>query len=261
MSFGGASSLTGMTLTGAPCWIDLMSSDTDRARSFYADLLGWTAEAPNEAFGGYASFTLDGGKVAGLMANTTGEPDFWTVYLRVDDAEKTIRLATEHGGVSFMDAQPVGSLGVMGMLADPSGASIGLWQPGEHTGIERSGVAGAPAWFELHTRGYDDVLPWYRDVFGWDVSTMADEPGFRYSTLGSGESQAAGVMDASIFGDGPSLWTVYFQVDDADAAFARALSLGATEVLPVEDTPYGRLAELLDPTGARFKLQQPPAAS
>ena len=28
---------------GAPCWIDLMSSDTDKSRAFYGELLGWTA--------------------------------------------------------------------------------------------------------------------------------------------------------------------------------------------------------------------------
>ena len=27
---------------GAPCWIDLFTSDTDGARAFYAELFGWT---------------------------------------------------------------------------------------------------------------------------------------------------------------------------------------------------------------------------
>ena len=29
--------------TGALCWIDLMSSDTDKSRAFYGDLFGWTS--------------------------------------------------------------------------------------------------------------------------------------------------------------------------------------------------------------------------
>ena len=38
---------------GAPCWIDLMSSDTDKSVAFYGALFGWTADEPNEEFGGY----------------------------------------------------------------------------------------------------------------------------------------------------------------------------------------------------------------
>jgi predicted enzyme related to lactoylglutathione lyase len=38
---------------GAPCWVDLMTSDTERSRTFYCQLFGWTAEDPAEEFGGY----------------------------------------------------------------------------------------------------------------------------------------------------------------------------------------------------------------
>lgn len=38
---------------GAPCWIDLYTSDPDASRSFYGDLFGWTSEDAGEEFGGY----------------------------------------------------------------------------------------------------------------------------------------------------------------------------------------------------------------
>ena len=77
---------------GAPCWIDLFSSATDRATAFYGDLLGWRAELPEEGFGGYFVFTKDGEVVAGCMANdgSAGMPDTWSVYLATDDAAKTM---------------------------------------------------------------------------------------------------------------------------------------------------------------------------
>ena len=37
---------------GAPCWVDLMTSDTERSRAFYSQLLGWTAGDPAEELGG-----------------------------------------------------------------------------------------------------------------------------------------------------------------------------------------------------------------
>ena len=36
----------------------------------------------------------------------------------------------------------------------------------------------------------------HREVFGWDTHAMSDTPEFRYTTLGEGESQLAGIMDA-----------------------------------------------------------------
>ena len=52
----------------------------------------------------------------------------------------------------------------------------------------------------------------------------------------------------------PSYWSIYFLVDDADAALAQVTALGGTVVEPAEDTPYGRLATATDSTGAQFKL-------
>ena len=85
---------------------------------------------------------------------------------------------------------------------------------------------------------------------------MSDEPEFRYTTLVEGETQLAGIMDASAFlPDGvPAYWAIYFRVENTDAALARVESLGGAIVQQAEDTPYGRLATATDPTGATFKL-------
>ena len=62
---------------GAPCWIDLYSSDTEKATEFYGGLFGWTPEVQREEFGGYFTFVKDGKHVGGCMANTgeEGHPD------------------------------------------------------------------------------------------------------------------------------------------------------------------------------------------
>jgi hypothetical protein len=241
---------------GAPCWIDLSTSDTAGTRDFYTGLFGWTATEPDPQFGGYFMFSRDGVPVAGCMPATPDSPtDAWSVYLTVEDAGKTLEAAGTAGGQVYVTAMPVADLGTMGVIADPGGASIGLWQPGEFTGLASTGEAGLPSWFELHTRDYDDVLAFYREVFGWNVAVMADQPGFRYSTLAHGEDQLAGVMDASDFdAEAPVGWVIYFWVDDADAAVARAAELGGFVIHAAEDTPYGRLATVADPAGAIFRL-------
>lgn len=249
---------------GAPIWIDLFSSDTDRAIAFYGELFGWTAELQGPDFGGYINFSLDGQLVAGCMHNdgSAGTPDAWSIYLQTSDAAATADSAAAHGGSVHVPAMAVGDLGSMALLADPSNAAIGAWQPGTHAGFGVMVEPGAPSWFELHTPVYADTVAFYRDVFGWDARTMSDSPEFRYTTLLEGPSMAAGIMDNSMWvnADTRGEWSVYLQVADCDASLATAVAAGATVVHDPETTPYGRIAALADPTGARFKLQQPPAA-
>lgn len=246
---------------GAPCWIDLVTSDVDRARGFYGELFGWESEDPNEEFGGYFNFTKDGVHVAGGMAHQPEIPnsDVWSVYLATDDAQKTTDAATTNGGTVFAPPMQVQDLGTMAVLADVGGASIGMWQPGLHKGIGVFGEPGTPGWFELHTRDYAGSLAFYRDVFGWTTDTVSDTADFRYSVLTHDEEQLAGIMDASAFlPEGvPSCWSVYFAVSDTDASITAIRALGGAVVLPAEDTPYGRIAEVADPMGAPFKLLGP----
>jgi predicted enzyme related to lactoylglutathione lyase len=245
---------------GAPCWIDLFTTDPDKSRSFYSELMGWKAEEPNEAFGGYFNFSKDGVLVAGGMRNDGegGVPDHWNVYLAVEDAEATIAAATAHGGGVIVPAMAVADLGTMAVITDAGGAAVGLWQPGTHKGIGLIAEPGAPAWFELHTRDYDASVQFYQDVFGWDAKTMSDTPEFRYTTLGEGEGALAGLMDSTGFlPEGvPAHWAVYLRVEDTDAAVKTAVDLGGAVVMPAEDTPYGRIAMVSDPTGAHFRLVQ-----
>ncbi len=65
------------TIPGAPCWIDLMTSDPTKARAFYGELFGWTSEEGGPEFGNYITFSKDGGPIAGAMHNdgSSGAPD------------------------------------------------------------------------------------------------------------------------------------------------------------------------------------------
>lgn len=246
---------------GAPCWVDLMTSDTQLSREFYGELFGWVAEEPAEQFGGYFNFTKDGVRIAGCMGSQPGAgvPDIWSVYLASDDAGKTLGSAVANGGQIHVEAMAVADLGTMAVIGDAAGATVGVWQPGSHQGFGRIGEPGTPSWFELHTRDYPAAVAFYRDVFRWNTHVVSDTPEFRYATLADGEEWLAGIMDAADFlPDGvPAHWSVYFGVDDADVALARIDELGGSTRRAAEDTPYGRLATAADPSGAQFKLVAP----
>lgn len=172
---------------GSPCWIDLMTSDTEKAKTFYTALFGWTYETGDqEKYGGYITASKDGRMVAGIMekqADMGAMPDVWSTYLRTDDIKATTEAAAANGGQVFLEPMEVPEQGSMAMYGDAAGAAIGAWQFGEMKGYEIAAEAGAPAWHELLAKDYDSAVTFYQRVFGWDTEVMSDTPEFRYTTL------------------------------------------------------------------------------
>lgn len=243
---------------GAPCWIELFTTDPEETGRFYGELFDWTAESAGEEYGGYINFLKDGLPIAGGMRNDgqSGTPDQWSVYLATEDAQATADGAVTHGGQVIVPAMQVMELGSMAVLVDAGQAAIGAWQPGLHKGFPVLGEPGTPAWFELLTRDYDASIQFYRDVFGWDTHVASDTPEFRYTTFGEGDGSLAGIMDAADFlPEGvPAHWSIYFGVDDTDKALAKVVDLGGSVIAAAEDTPHGRLGTAADSTGVEFKL-------
>lgn len=243
--------------SGAPCWIDLLSRDVDAAIAFYTALFGWDLDDPGPDYGGYKNFAKDGVMVAGLMRGDGSMPaGFWSLYLKTDDIDTTVRAAAARGATIVLAPHDVQAKVRFAMLADPGGAEFGVWQPGGHEGFGVYDEPDTPGWFELHTPDYVGALDFYRHGFGWTTSTESDTPEFRYTTVRDGDEQLAGVMDQTGHegADQPARWAVYFRVASTDATARRITELGGTIVMAPEDTPYGRLAVATDPTGARFSL-------
>lgn len=245
-------------LPGAPTWIDLSTSDSDRAQEFYGAVFGWTFDSPGPDYGGYINAYKDGKLVAGLMQNDPqwNSPDGWTTYFHTEDIKATQAKVTTAGGTSCMEAMEVPDKGWMAMLTDPAGAVFGLWQPTGHLGFEVVDEAGAPVWHQLTTRDYSAALGFYRDVLGWQTQTESDTPEFRYANAIFDGSPLLGVMDGAAFlpENIPSSWVFFLGAEDVDKTVELISENGGSVIRPAEGTPYGRLAAVADPTGAGFNL-------
>ena len=250
---------------GAPCWIDLLTSDLDRAKDFYGTVFGWTFESAGPEYGGYVIVSKDGRPVAGLMGNDPQlrTPDGWTTYLHTADINATMTAATAAGGAPCSEPMEIKDKGHMATLADPTGAFFGLWQPNGHNGFEVVTEAGAPVYFQLTTRDYGKALDFYREVFGWHTETVSDTDEFRYSTaIFDGDASAAsgdallGVMDGTRdLAEGvPPNWFFFLGAEAVDKTVQLVKENGGTVIREAEDTPYGRLAAVADATGAGFNL-------
>jgi predicted enzyme related to lactoylglutathione lyase len=243
---------------GAPCWIDLTTSDVDRAQDFYGTVFGWTFESAGPDYGGYINAAKNGHPVAGLMANNPEwqSPDNWATYFHTADINATASAVTAAGGAVSIEPMEVPAKGFMAVASDPSGAFFGLWQPLEHRGFEVLGEDGAPAWHQLTTHDYGAAIDFYRKVLGWHTEQVADTDGFRYTTASFDGQQLLGVMDGSGFlPEGvPSNWAIYFGAEDVDKTLQVIADNGGAVLREAEDTPYGRLAAAADPTGVLFNL-------
>jgi predicted enzyme related to lactoylglutathione lyase len=73
----------------------------------------------------------------------------------------------------------------------------------------------------------------------------------------SSGGQLGGIFDATdVLPEGtPDHWSVFWVTPDLGAAIGRATAAGGSAG-PTQDSPYGSVAEISDPTGATFVLHQ-----
>ncbi|NNN20656.1 MAG: VOC family protein [Acidimicrobiales bacterium] len=247
---------------GAPCWVDLWTSDVERSRSFYSQVFGWVAQDPSPEFGGYFMFTKNGTPIAGGMgdmgdmkANNT-----WKSYLSVTDISQTLELVKANGGTTMGEADVIANLGTQCVILDPNGATTGIWQADTFPGFVQINEHGTPSWFELFATDYKGEIDFYTKCFGWSVNEVSNTDEFRYSVFvgPNGNDDLIGVMDASSFnpeGDS-SFWSIYWEVDNVDETCKTVSALDGQILDGPTDTPYGRIASVADPSGAKFKLRK-----
>jgi uncharacterized protein len=240
---------------GTPSWVDLGSPDVDASIAFYGSLFGWTASEPGPPESGGYRFFLQGDKmVAGLgplMAE--GQPPAWLNYVTVADADESAAKATEAGGTVLVAPMDVMQAGRFAVIADPTGAALGLWQPREHRGADIVNEPVSLTWNELQTRDTEAAKPFYKALFGWEADTR-DMGEVTYTGWQLGGNPIGGMiaMQEAIPEQVPAHWLAYFSVTDTDATIERAKELGAQLQYGPMDVPAGRFAIFTDPHGAAF---------
>jgi uncharacterized protein len=239
-----------------PAWVDLSTSEPAAARDFYAKLLGWTVEVnPDPLYGGYGIAKVHGNDAAGIGgAMSPDAPTAWSLYIGTDDIDALAQRVTDNGGTVVMAPFDVGDQGRMAVFQDPVGAFISAWQGTRMGGFQSTG-ANAFGWADLNARGVDRALPFYQEVFGWQLkpSGTPEQPYTEFEVDGQTFAGAA-EMHPSLPAGVPSHWMVYFTVDDVDAAHRATVDAGGRSTVEPFDFPGGRMAIVADPQGAAFGL-------
>jgi len=185
-----------------------------------------------------------------------GAPPHWSTYVNVESADDTMAKVEAHGGTVYMPPMDVMEAGRMAVFGDPSGAALGLWQPGDHLGAQLVNEPGTYCWSELMTEDLAGAKSFYKAVFGWDAETQGAEGPGGYTEWKVGGRSIGGMMakPPTMPANVPPFWGVYFAVADTDASLLKAQELGASVLMPAADIEPGRFAVLSDPGGAMFSI-------
>lgn len=240
---------------GSVVWLDLSTTDVDRARRYYGELLGWEYEASDTGQGVYVIARVPGGEVGGMMAQDpaqteTGVPSAWTVFFGTDDIDHAVARVEELGGSVLEPPFAIPGDVRIAIVADPTGAVCGLMETSDPGVVW--GAGGSPCWVECLTREPETSRRFHESLFGWKSGEGTGD----YVVFSTDGSQVAGLMamPPQVPEEAPSYWLVYFAVDDVDEMCGRTEREGGTVLEPTHGIDEGRFAVLEDPTGAVFAV-------
>jgi predicted enzyme related to lactoylglutathione lyase len=119
-------------------------------------------------------------------------------------------------------------------------------------------MKGQFVWYEDMTKDPPGAITFYTDVVGWKTEPF---PGSDYTMWVSKQGPLGGVMKepGEVAKEGArASWMAHVQVDDVDAAAARARQLGGRICKEPTDIPtVGRFAVIADPQGAAIAVFKP----
>ena len=117
---------------GTFVWNDLLTSDVDKAKTFFARTLGWTYE--DFSLEGQPYFVIRTGEemVGGLGAIEHGDVEttssYWIGFIEVEHIDERFATALEAGAAAIRPPHDVDGIGRVCVLRDPTGAVIGWLQ-------------------------------------------------------------------------------------------------------------------------------------
>lgn len=120
---------------GTFSWCELLTTDVEGAKKFYAELFGWTMESvTHECPDGeepvhYNLVKVDGTEIGGIMAvpeQAQGMPPAWGAYVTVDDVDAASVKVQDLGGRIIVPLQDIPDVGRFCVIQDPQGAALTL---------------------------------------------------------------------------------------------------------------------------------------
>src|SRR5512138_1136832 len=108
-------------------WNELMTTNVDAAKKFYAGLFGWTMEdmpMPGMTYTVVKNRDRGIGGIMSVPKEAGGMRPMWNAYVTVDDVDKTAQAAVNLGGKLHLPPTDIPGVGRFCVIEDPQGAVI-----------------------------------------------------------------------------------------------------------------------------------------
>lgn len=118
-------------------WFELMTTDIEKAKQFYGELLGWQYESDNSSGMEYTLIKKEGmehpfagifDRRAAMVPDPESIPPHWGCYITVDDIETSVQKAKELGANIIVPPTPIPNVGIFSVIQDPQGAVVSLFE-------------------------------------------------------------------------------------------------------------------------------------
>lgn len=118
----------GRPAVGTFCWETLSTTDVERAKKFYASVVGWKVGPGPGGTTEVPVFHAGDAQVADVQ-KAQGFPPMWMTYVVVEKLEESNARATKLGGTIVVPLIDVPHVGRISLMRDPTGAHLGLFEP------------------------------------------------------------------------------------------------------------------------------------
>jgi predicted enzyme related to lactoylglutathione lyase len=249
-------------------WRDLRTTDPEKAKAFYTELLGWTIYPQTMGEYTYDMIGMDFVPFGGITPLAPGEteagvPSHWISYVGTPDVDATTKRVAELGGTVVMEPMDIPTIGRFSVATDPTGAYFCPMNWATPMDVDPFAPApvGGVTWNELYTSDVDAAVDFYSKLNGYAVHRQKIEGAASDYVMLEVEHDGTKTPVAGVFqrpqGMPVSAWGIYFRVADVDAAVKKIGELGGRVMMPAMDVPdVGRIAAAMDPTGAMFNVHQ-----
>jgi hypothetical protein len=242
-------------------WYELMTTDMEAAKAFYAKVVGWGMEDASMPGMAYTLFTVGGASVSGLMglpeaAKELGAKPSWVGYVAVDDVDSAADRITQLGGAVHVPPTDIPNISRFSVVADPQMATLVLvkWLKPRREQPVALGTPGHIRWHELLAADCEQAFVFYGELFGWQKADGEIDATDAYQSFVAGGQTIGGMFTKPATVPIP-FWLYYFNVGDIDAA-AKRVTAGGGEILngPREVSDGSWSIVCTDPQGATFAL-------
>ncbi len=260
-----------MATTNQFFWYELMTSEYDAARAFYARVVGWTMKPFAAGRHPYTELEAEGRGVGGIMpippeAAQNGMRPTWVGYVHVADIDKAVAEIRSAGGAVYREPDMIPTIGRFAVVADPQGGMFNILQPeGPEMPPVPIGANGVTDWHELHAGDWQAAFAFYNRLFGWsgtgdmDMGPLGKYQFFAMEPAAAGAE--CGTTCGAMYNDGQAphpYWLFYFHVEAIDAAIERIKVHGGKVTEGPSEVPGGLwIVNGIDPQGAMFALVAP----